>query len=208
MAVIAPVLALSVFFLAFPADRAGAAAPPSLNSPDTAFHSETTMPASSHVARDPFRPLLSSTQASVGPMASHIAAVAMPATATVPIVNLGRLMIVEAQLNGVRTVRLVVDTGASYTVLFPEVMREMGLLPQPNDGNLSLWTAGGEVGAQIVTLQTIQVGTASVGNLPVAVLGLRNPPEGIDGLLGLSFLNHFVVTLDSRMSQLRLKRHQ
>jgi clan AA aspartic protease (TIGR02281 family) len=172
-----------------------------------AWDSPSTLPRS---LRDPFQPVVKpvATRQTVvdQPRTTSMAATAVT-TATVPVVNLGRLFIVEARLNGSRTVRLVVDTGASYTVLFPEIITEMGLENDP-DTDLSLWTAGGEVGAQIVTLNTVQVGDMAVVNLPVAVLRLPNPPEGIDGLLGLSFLNRFVVTLDPRGAQLKLKRLQ
>ena len=161
-----------------------------------------------HLARDPFQPLLNLSPPRMTPVLRSFSSGTMPAramTVTVPIVNLGRLFIVEAQINGSQKVRLVVDTGASYTVLFPEVVKSLGLGSDSGDPDLSLWTAGGEVDAQILTLHRLQVGDASVFNLPVVVLGVPNPPEGIHGLLGLSFLNQFVMTLDPRSAQLHLK---
>jgi clan AA aspartic protease (TIGR02281 family) len=204
MAFLFVILLLGAFLLpSFPSRADTAEPPPHEQSSDAVFESPA---AAASLRRDPFRPLQKFSR-HVAEAIRHTPS-AVPATAfttAVPIVNLGRLLIVEAELNRKRTVRLVVDTGASYTVLFPEVARDLGLLSDPSDGDLSLWTAGGEVGARIVTIKTVQVGGVSVLNLPVAVLGLPNPPEGIDGLLGLSFLNHFVVTLNPRTSQLHLK---
>ena len=52
---------------------------------------------------------------------------------------------------------------------------------------------------------TMDVGGAEVRDVPVAVYDLPDPTPAIDGLLGLSYLSHFLVTLDTERGQLSLR---
>jgi len=52
------------------------------------------------------------------------------------------------------------------------------------------------------------VGAAEAHHVAVAVHDLPEAPPGIDGLLGLTFLNKFIVTIDPQHGTLHLRhRH-
>jgi predicted aspartyl protease len=54
-------------------------------------------------------------------------------------------------------------------------------------------------------LSLLQVGTAQAENVAVAIHDLPDIPEQIEGLLGMSFLKHFLVTLDAEHARLILR---
>ena len=127
---------------------------------------------------------------------------------TVPIQRVGHLLVVGAKLNGSRESRLIVDTGASHTILSYDVARDLGILPSPRATSVTVKTAGGPVQAEVVPLGAIRVGEAEAKNIMVGVFDLQDAPAGVDGLLGLTFLSHFLVTLDTVKGELSLRRRQ
>lgn len=129
-------------------------------------------------------------------------------TVTVPLVRAGRSLVVQARLNDTRDAHFIVDTGADITVLSHEVVRDLGLVPTASAPTITLNTVGGTVRADMIRLDTINVGEAEVHNVMVAVHDLPEPPTGVDGLLGLSFLDHFLVTLDAKQGKLHLGRQK
>jgi len=127
---------------------------------------------------------------------------------TVPIQRSGTLLVVQTQINGSRPARLILDTGASHTILSHEIARDLGLLAHAQVTSVTLKTAGGIVQAQMTHVGAIQVGEAEAKNVPVAVHDLPDAPPGIDGLLGLTFLQQFLVTLDAQKGELHLQRRE
>lgn len=122
--------------------------------------------------------------------------------------RIGQLLyVVPVELNGSRMAQLILDTGASHTVLSQEIVRELALLPSDyRPGLVILNTASGSVNAQVVRIDSMKIATAEVLNSSAAVHTMPDFPAGVDGLLGLSFLHQFEVTLDSDKGELRLKR--
>lgn len=120
----------------------------------------------------------------------------------------GHLLIVQARLNERREARLILDTGASHTVLSRRLAQDLGMLPTSSSTAVTLKTAGGSVQAEMIRLETIRVGAAESHNIPVAIHDLPDAPPGIDGLLGLTFLHAFLVTLDIHKGELRLQRRE
>ncbi len=131
-----------------------------------------------------------------------------PGHVAVPVQWAGRSLVVQASLNDRREARLVVDSGASLTVLSQEVARELNLLPAQQARTVTLRTAGGPVQAQIVQVPVIRVGEATVRNVQVAIHDLPDKFPGVDGLLGLSFLDQFQMTLDMAKGVLHLTRRE
>lgn len=122
--------------------------------------------------------------------------------------RVGRSLVVQAKLNGARDAKLIVDTGAEITVLSHAVAMDIGLLPSSVVATVTLNTAGGSVRADVFRVSTVSVGTAEVRNVPAAVHDLPDAPTGVDGLLGLTFLDQFLVTLDAQKGELHLKPRQ
>jgi len=127
---------------------------------------------------------------------------------TVPVQRAGRSLTVQAKLNGTHEARLIVDTGADITILSHEVARNMGILPSDINSTVTLNTVGGSVRADVFRVGAISVGTAEVKNVPVAVHTMPDAPPQVDGLLGLTFLDKFLVTLDAQKGELHLRKRE
>ena len=100
---------------------------------------------------------------------------------------------------------MIVDTGASHTILSQDLALDLGLLADPTSRSVTLNTAGGPVMADVVTVPSIRIGTAEVQNSMAAVFDFSERPNGVEGLLGLTFLASFEVTLDAKRKQLHLR---
>ena len=142
-------------------------------------------------------------------VASELAAgTQAPPHIMVPVFRVGRSLVVQARLNGSRDAKLIVDTGADITILSNQAARDAGILPSSYISTVTLNTAGGPVRADVARLETIAVGTAEVLHVPVALHDLPDAPAGVDGLLGLTFLDKFLVTLDAQKGELHLRRRE
>jgi len=168
--------------------------------PSTSFPAPSSIPAAIDVT-DP-------------PSAAHMPSLETSPTAldqgiSIPIRRIGHLYVVPVELNSSRTAQLILDTGASHTILSQEIVRDLALLPSDyRPGLVSLKTASGSVDAQVVRIDSMKIATAEVRNSSAAVHTVPDFPAGVDGLLGLSFLHQFEITLDSNKGELRLKRIQ
>jgi clan AA aspartic protease (TIGR02281 family) len=124
---------------------------------------------------------------------------------TIPLAKVGRSLVVRARLNGARDARLIVDTGAEITVLSHAVALDAGLLPSQTVATVTLNTVGGSVRADVFRVGSVSLGEAEVRNVTAAIHDLSDAPDGIDGLLGLTFLDKFLVTLDTQKGELHLR---
>ena len=141
-------------------------------------------------------------------VAADAAAAETPADITVPVFRVGHSLVVQARLNGSRDAKLIVDTGANITILSNQVARDAGILPSSYLSPVTLNTAGGPVRADVARLDALAVGAAEVAKVPVAIHDLPDAPTGVDGLLGLTFLDRFLVTLDTQKGELHLRRRE
>jgi len=113
----------------------------------------------------------------------------------------GEHLIVEALLNDKVRARLLVDTGASQTVISPRVAAELGL---EGGGEVTATLADGKQAAgRFYIMDSVSVGASRVEKTPVVVLDAPGPEA--DGLLGMSFLRNFVVQLDLPSGKLILE---
>ncbi|GJL64871.1 MAG: hypothetical protein NPIRA04_35250 [Nitrospirales bacterium] len=124
---------------------------------------------------------------------------------TIPVTSYGGSLLVTVQLNQTREVQLILDTGATMTVLSQDVALDLGLISSSKTQLTTVYTAGGPIQVNVSTVDSIQAGTAQVHDVDVAIHDLPDGQKGIDGLLGMSFLNHFLVTLDTNQGLLHLK---
>ena len=119
----------------------------------------------------------------------------------------GAHAIVDARLNDSVNAKFIVDTGASLIMITEEIAHKLGTsLPQKGkQRTLSITLADGrKVKAHAVILKSVQVGKTYVKNVPAAVLA-HSKPTVADGLLGMSFLKHFFVKLDTTNNKLILE---
>jgi predicted aspartyl protease len=106
----------------------------------------------------------------------------------------GKPIMVTAKVNGGSAATLMLDTGASVTVINPRVLAAMGVgSGQALRGSVKGATGSADV--LFVPVQSIEVGRARSGPLRIAAHDV-DLSHG-DGLLGRDFLDQFTVTIDS-----------
>jgi clan AA aspartic protease (TIGR02281 family) len=117
----------------------------------------------------------------------------------------GRLrpIIVEALLNRQVSVPLMLDTGATYTVLTRETASDLGITSLARLPKHSFLTPGGPIQSPVTTLKSIRVGTVEAQNVAVAIDAEGHLPIG---LLGMTFMRHFKVTVDQAQGQVKFER--
>jgi aspartyl protease/uncharacterized protein DUF4124 len=106
----------------------------------------------------------------------------------------GKAIMVTAKINGAGSAQLMLDTGASVTVINPRVLAGMGI----GSGEASRGSVRGATGSAnvlFVPVQSIEVGGARSGPLSIASHDVELG-QG-DGLLGRDFLDQFTVNIDS-----------
>jgi predicted aspartyl protease len=110
----------------------------------------------------------------------------------IPVEILGRIPFLKATLNGHGPFPMIIDTGATETIITPPTAKAAGLTTYPAIGNQR---AG--------TLDSLIVGNVRTEKLTVFVF---DPPQAVPlrlnqgihyaGILGHTFLSRFIVTLD------------
>ncbi|MGD2137195.1 MAG: aspartyl protease family protein [Gammaproteobacteria bacterium] len=121
----------------------------------------------------------------------------------IPLHRSGGHYLVDAKPAPGRSIRLLIDTGASMTILTPAVLERPGIRYRDTGRTGFFNTANGPVRVPIYELATLAVGDWQVRHLEIGVLDLGER-SGIDGLLGMNFLNRFRFFIDQNASVLRL----
>jgi clan AA aspartic protease (TIGR02281 family) len=116
--------------------------------------------------------------------------------------KLGNSNIVEVVVNEKVRTKLVLDTGATSVVISNAIAKQC--VPDLSTAETVDFTSvTGSGSGRAVKLSSLRVGTAKVSNVEAIVHDM--PSNSTDeGLLGMTFLKHFRVTLDSENSQLWL----
>ena len=113
-----------------------------------------------------------------------------------------RLKISSINADPTRDILVALDTGASTTMIPPEVATDLGYdLSNPNEPMI---TASGIVLTKRVTVRKLAAAGETVENIDVVCHDL---PEGsiIEGLLGLNFLRHFDVNTSFSTGTIELR---
>ena len=130
-----------------------------------------------------------------------------PAThkASIPFERSGNVVIVPVTLNNRQTVNLVVDTGASFTLISQSLARDLDIDLSRNPKTMPFHTANGVVDAPLTTLDSIAIGGMEIKNLTAAVHD-ATPDIHAAGLLGLNFLSNFRMDIDTQKGVLHLEK--
>lgn len=107
----------------------------------------------------------------------------------------GSPVLVNAKINGLGPIRLILDTGAERTIVLPAVQSKLGLSLE-NGPALALKSLTGIGQAKGVWVDSIEVGETKVG--PILIVVYAADLKGADGLLGRDFLSHLNMTIDSK----------
>ena len=95
----------------------------------------------------------------------------------------------------IRRIRMVLDTGATYTMIPWEIAEALGYEPEHSKEKVTLVTASGIETAPIIKVKEVNVLGEYVSDVPVVCHDL--PARSyVVGLLGASVLRHFKIMID------------
>jgi len=103
-----------------------------------------------------------------------------------------------------KKINMALDTGATYTMVPWDIAEVLGYKPDLSKERIELITASGVERAPLITLNSISVSDKKAGNVKVVVHDLPQKSY-VDGLLGLSFLRNFKISLDFRNGILEIE---
>lgn len=121
--------------------------------------------------------------------------------AEVNLLRRGEIWITEVLLNEKMKRYLVVDSGASFMLINPQIARELGIAVNENTPFIPMTTVSGYILVPLVTLKSVRIGKVQAENIEAVIYTL---PSGGDGLLGNSFLNKYRMTIDSVQGKMML----
>ena len=117
-------------------------------------------------------------------------------------VTAGAPILAEAHLNGV-ALTLVLDTGASRTIISPAALARAGFVTE-GQRRARLIGVAGVTEAPEITVPRLDVAGAQLG--PLRVLAYDVPGVSADGLLGRDVLDQFTLTIDPARGRATLTR--
>ena len=107
----------------------------------------------------------------------------------------GQRIMVDVRINGSGDAQLMLDTGADRTLISPRALQAAGVRIAAPAASGQIVGATGSERISFVVVESLEVGEARVGRMPVGAHNL--PSEVGDGLLGRDFLDQFNVNIDS-----------
>lgn len=113
---------------------------------------------------------------------------------------------VNVVLNNKLVAKLILDTGASVVSITKRVAEKLGIEYKKINMKIKVALAdGSESEATPIILDTVKVGHSELKGVRAAVLEVDSL-GGADGLLGMSFLGHFIVNMDTVSNKLILHK--
>lgn len=98
---------------------------------------------------------------------------------------------------------VVIDTGASHTVISPDVVSNIGITAHPTDKFITMYGIGGEHYAYRKEIDSISICGSRLENKHID-FGLIDEDGSINGLIGLDVLMELGICID--LKELKLKR--
>jgi len=117
------------------------------------------------------------------------------------------ILLVDVRINDQEIIPFILDTGASHTIVSPELAQQVGLEGHQSNPVLG---AGGAVPASMGRLGSLALGEARSEQVPVIIAdifsGLRQALTApFEGILGDTFLRHYTLEINYSDSFIRLK---
>jgi hypothetical protein len=104
-------------------------------------------------------------------------------------------LLMQARINGIGPIPLILDTGADLTLISPSTLSKIGLKTE-NTPPVTVKGLSEIASAKRVLVDFIEVGEAKVGPLLIAVYPADM--KEAEGLLGRDFLSNFNLTIDHK----------
>ena len=115
----------------------------------------------------------------------------------------GQRIMVDVKINGGFTTKLLLDTGADRTMISPRTLQAAGIAINRPVATGQITGATGTDRIDYVVVDSLEVGGARVGKMPVGSYELAGDGAG-EGLLGRDFLDQFKVTVDATAGEVQL----
>jgi predicted aspartyl protease len=117
----------------------------------------------------------------------------------------------NVKVNGKGPLRLVIDTGASLSVISERAAKQLGLRAVARGGLARAVGGSGTFPIVYGVLDSIEIGGAKIETVPVYIRTVHAAPETpeeerADGYIGLSVLSNYAITLDYQSRQMKLDR--
>ncbi|MBF0330595.1 MAG: clan AA aspartic protease [Candidatus Omnitrophica bacterium] len=125
----------------------------------------------------------------------------------VPLEREGKSFFVRLKLNNKVSARFLLDTGASAVQISRAMATKLKLKAEKARTVPVMLAGGGYVRGRVVDISEVAIGEAKVRNVKAIVLDQDNLSVG-DGLLGMSFLENFVFSMDTKKGELILERRK
>lgn len=120
--------------------------------------------------------------------------------------RIGKLFTVRSAVSGthgIRVIRLLVDTGSTYTILPNEVLSSIGLDPFVSRERVRLITGSGYLVVPRIKVLRFSCLGYTIEGFRVAAHTL--PAESfVDGLLGMDFLSHVKAIIDIEAGEVEI----
>jgi hypothetical protein len=137
------------------------------------------------------------------PLPTSTSAAARPPGTTVIKYTPGQRIMVDVKLNGSFTAQLLLDTGADRTMISPRTLQAAGVAINRPVATGSITGVTGTDRINYVVVDSLEVGEARVGRMPVGSYELAGTGAG-DGLLGRDFLDQFRITFEASKGEVHL----
>jgi clan AA aspartic protease (TIGR02281 family) len=121
---------------------------------------------------------------------------------TFPVPRQGRPITLQVAINGQRGV-FILDTGATFVALKRAFATKASVIVDAGSA-VRLHTANGIADGKLGRAATIQLRSLQARDVPIVVEDDDKAAfgDGVDGLLGMSFLSRFKITIDTRLVKL------
>src|SRR5688572_29748628 len=112
------------------------------------------------------------------------------------------IILMRVRVNNSEPLKFIFDTGASVSVISPELAAKLGL---KTEGKVRGTATGGAIEASLIKGVTLSVEGAKVSNQLIAAISFGAVPcFQFDGIIGYDFINQFVVEIDYANSIMNL----
>jgi tetratricopeptide (TPR) repeat protein len=161
-------------------------------------------PLEMYISLDPVKRRTSQLNKLIADYAASGSCDARYATGTARLTFVGQpdVRLLPVLINGVEG-NFILDTGATFVATHPKFAARARISIQPEQ-QIIVKIVGGQIWSEIGYAETIKIGNAEAAGVLVAVTPGENPfGNRIDGLLGMSFLSRFNVTLSTNSLELK-----
>jgi predicted aspartyl protease/Tfp pilus assembly protein PilF len=115
--------------------------------------------------------------------------------------------ILQIRINGNREpLRFVLDTGSGMSVISDETAKKLGIKPVARGGLARAVGGGGKFEIVYGFVDSIEIGSARVQNVPVYIRKFFDNHIAVDGYLGLSVVSKFLASVDYGARRMSLVR--